>query len=59
MLAASGAAGGRLIAWEWLGCLSPNLPPSNPVAAAAKANYDAYAAWQRAPAVAAAPLRSA
>ena len=46
VLEANGAAGARLIAWEWLGNMSPHLPPGNPAAAAAKANYDAYAAWQ-------------
>jgi hypothetical protein len=31
-----------LISWEWLSCLSPLLPNSDPRAEMAKKNYEAY-----------------
>ena len=47
--------GGRLIAWEWTSCLSPNggASSSEPWANVTRANYEAYRAYVNGSAVAA------
>ena len=42
-----GADRAKLIAWEWLSCLSPFMPATDPRAAAAAALYSAYSAYVR------------
>ena len=42
-----GAGRAKLIAWEWLSCLSPFMPATDPRAAAAAALYSAYSAYVR------------